>query len=305
MVPARAAQGAGIALIVLATASFALLDTSTKYAGALVPVLLLLWFRYAFQAMATLVLRLPVQGLGVLATRNPRFQVLRGLLLLITSVCSFLGLQHLPVGEFTAMVMLGPLAVTGLAAWVLGEQVTRGRWLVMVGGLLGALLVIRPGGQVFGWALLFPVVMVSAFACFQVLTSRMSTAENPYTTHFYTGLVGMVLMAPLGLAQWDNAVLAAYWPWCAVVGAAGTFGHWLLILAYRRAPASTLTPYLYTQIAFATLAGWIAFHHAPDALAWLGIAVIVVCGVVGAQLAQRDAARAALAGSATMQAGAR
>lgn len=306
MPPAHAAPGAGIALIVLATASFALLDTSTKYAGPLVPLMLLLWFRYAFQAVATLVLRLPVQGWRVLATRNPRFQMLRGMLLLTTSVCSFLGLQQLPVGEFTAMVMLGPLAVTGLAAWTLGETVTRGRWALLVGGLLGALLVIRPGGQVFGWALLFPITMVAAFAGFQVLTSRMSSDENPYTTHFYTGLVGMALMTPLGIAHWDNAALRTYWPWFVVVGAAGTFGHWLLILAFRRAPASVLTPYLYTQIAFATLAGWIAFRHAPDAWAWVGICTIVACGVAGARLARQEAARITpQADNATMQTPAR
>lgn len=292
-VPVRTASGGGVVLIVLATASFATLDTSTKWAGALAPVMMLLWFRYVFQAGATLLLRLPVQGWQVLATRNPRFQFLRGMLLLVTSVCSFLGLQHLPVGEFTAMVMLGPLVVTALAAWLLKEKVPLWRWLLLVGGLAGALLVIRPGGQVFGWALLFPVVMVTAFAGFQVITSRMSGDENAYTTHFYTGLVGTVLMAPLGLAHWDNAAWVAQWPWFVLIGAAGTFGHWLLILAYRTAPASTLTPYLYTQIAFATLAGWLAFRHAPDALAWLGIAIIVCCGVAGALLSAHEASRVA------------
>lgn len=303
MEPSRASTGAGIVLIVLATAGFATLDTSTKYAGAIVPLMMLLWFRYLFQAVATLVLRFPVQGWRVLVTANPKFQVLRGLLLMVTSACSFLGLQHLPVGEFTAMVMLGPLAVTALAALVLKEKVSRIRWALLCGGFSGALLVIRPGGQLFGWALLFPVVMVTAFAFFQILTSRMSGGENPYTTHFYTGLVGTVLMAPLGIAHWDGFSMAAHWPLFVVVGAAGTFGHWLLILAFRAAPASVLTPYLYAQIAFATLGGWVVFRHAPDALAWAGIAVIVGCGVASALLSVREARRlGTLAQAATMRA---
>lgn len=294
MTPPRSAPGVGIALLVLATGCFVVLDTATKHSGQFAPVMMLLWFRYAFQAVVTFALRLPVQGWGVWRTAHPRFQWLRGGLLLVTSTCSFVGLQHLPVGEFTAMVMLAPLAVTGLAAWALKEQVSARRWALLLGGFAGALLVIRPGGQVFGWALIFPLLLVLAYAGFQVLTSRMSANENPYTTHMYTGLVGMVAMLPVALWQWDSAALREHWPWYLLLGAAGTFGHWLLILAYRRAPAATLSPYLYGQIGFATLAGWLAFQHTPDAWAWVGIAVIAVCGVASGLLTAQEAAQARL-----------
>src|SRR5450759_713360 len=127
----RSHQGGGILLIVLAALAFAVLDTVTKYAVTLVPVLMLLWFRYAFQALLTLVLRFPVQRRGLFTTPNPRFQTLRGMLLLITSACSFFGLRYLPVGEFTAMVMLSPLVATAMAAWVLKDHVSHQRWLLM------------------------------------------------------------------------------------------------------------------------------------------------------------------------------
>src|SRR5665811_555255 len=110
----RSRQGGGILLIVLATLAFAVLDACTKYAITLVPVLMLLWFRYAFQAVLTFVLRFPIQKTGLFVTQNPRFQILRGVLLLITSACSFFGLRYLPVGEFTAMTMLSPLVATCL-----------------------------------------------------------------------------------------------------------------------------------------------------------------------------------------------
>lgn len=278
-------------LIVLATLCFALLDTATKYATKLAPVLMLLWFRYAFQAVVTFALRFPVQKLSLLATPNPRFQALRGVLLLTTSACAFFGLQHLPVGEFTAMVMLSPLVATALAAWVLKDQVSHRRWGLMVAGLLGVLLVVRPGGQVFSWALLFPVVLVTTYGWFQVLTSRLSTEENPYTTHFYTGLVGALVMSPFMLFSWDTAALLSYWYWFVLLGFLGTFGHLMLIRAYMRASAPVLTPYLYTQIAFATLAGWLVFRHVPDALAWLGIAVIAASGVGNALLSAHELAR--------------
>lgn len=283
----RSRQGGGVLLIVLTTLSFASLDTATKHAVTLAPVLMLLWFRYLFQAVVTLALRFPAQGRSLFITPNPRFQALRGALLLVTSACSFFGLQYLPVGEFTSMVMLSPLAATALAAWTLKTPVPKSRWVLMVVGLLGVLLVIRPGGKVFGWALLFPAVLVTAYSWFQVLTSRLSGEENPYTTHFYTGLVGALILTPVALLHWNTSALLNHWPWFVLLGFLGTFGHLMLIRAFQRAPAPVLTPYLYTQIAFATLAGWLVFDHVPDTLAWLGIAVIAASGVGNALITAR------------------
>ncbi len=287
----RSRQGVGIVLIVVAALFFATLDASIKHAAVLAPVLMLLWFRYAFQALATLALRFPVQKFGLLATANPRFQLLRGVLLLVTSACSFLGLQYLPVGEFTAMTMLSPVAATALAAWVLKTHVSHQRWLLLIAGLTGVLLVVRPGGQVFSWALLFPALHIASYAWFMVLTSRLSGEENPYTTHFYTGLVGTLLMCPVVAFSWETAALAAHWPWFVLIGFLGTFGHLMLIRAFARAPAPVLTPYLYTQIGFATLFGWLFFSHVPDTLAWLGIAVIASSGIGNALLLSREVNR--------------
>jgi len=287
----RSRQGGAVLLIVAASLAFALLDTATKHATQLAPVLMLLWFRYAFQAVVTFALRFPVQGRGLLATPNPKFQTLRGVLLLTTSFCAFFGLQYLPVGEFTAIVMLSPMVATALAAIVLKNHVAPQRWALMALGLIGVLLVVRPGGQVFGWALLFPTVLVVAYAWFQVLTSRLSGDENPYTTHFYTGLVGALVIFPVALFSWKNQALIDHWPWFMVLGFLGTFGHLMLIRAYNRASAVTLAPFMYTQIAFATLAGWLVFRHMPDTFAWAGIAVIAASGVGNALQSAREATR--------------
>ena len=287
----RSAQGGGILLIVLTSLAFATLDTATKHATQLAPVLMLLWFRYAFQAVVTFLLRFPVQKASLFTTPNPKFQVLRGVLLLTTSFCSFFGLQHLPVGEFTAIVMLSPMVATALAALVLKNHVAHLRWVLMGLGMLGVLLVVRPGGQVFGWALLFPVLLVVTYAWFQVLTSRLSGDENPYTTHFYTGLVGTLVMCPVVLLSWNTQALLDHWPWFVLLGFLGTFGHLMLIRAYNRASAVVLMPYLYSQIAFAMLLGWLVFRHMPDALAWIGIAVIAASGVGNAMLSAHEAQR--------------
>ena len=280
----QARQGLGIGLIVLSCLSFSILDTSVKHALTLAPAAMLLWFRYGFQAVITLVLRLPVQGRALLATEHPRFQVARGLLLLVSTVCAFFSLKYLPVGEFTALVMLSPLVATGMSAWFLKVRVQRLSWVLLVSGLLGVVLVVHPGGSMFTWALVFPAVLVCANGGFQVLTSRLSGADNPYTTQFYTGLVGAVAFSPLLWYFWDGAALWAHWPWFLLLGICGAFGHLMLLRAFMHAPAPVLMPYIYTQIGFAMLMSWLAFDHVPDTLAWLGIGVSALSGVANALL---------------------
>ena len=137
---------AGVALAVAACGCFAMLDTTTKFVSTSVPLLMALWFRYAFQAISTTVTVLPLRGVSALRTRHPKFQCLRGVLLLASSLFAFASLKYMPVGEFTAIVMIAPLAITVLAATVLKEKVSPMRWALVTGGFIGTLVIIRPGG---------------------------------------------------------------------------------------------------------------------------------------------------------------
>jgi drug/metabolite transporter (DMT)-like permease len=205
------------------------------------------------------------------------------------------------VPELTSINMLAPLLVTLLAAWLLHQRVSRLRWLLVCGGLIGALIVIRPGGGLFGLAVLVPLAGAFTYAAFQVLTSRMSALDNPYTTHFWTGLVGMLIVTPLllwhapALAEAARAATAAQWAILTAVATLGTGGHLLLILALGMAPTATLMPFIYTQIPIATALGWLVFGQLPDSIAWLGMAVIMACGATAAwlNLSMRPAVAAA------------
>ena len=279
---------AGIAMAVLAVACFAALDTATKLAVMTVPVLMGVWFRYSFQAVATTAVLLPLHGPALLRTRHPRYQALRGLLLLGSTVFAFLSLRYMPMAEFTAVVMVAPLAITVLAATVLKERVSPLRWALVAGGFAGTLVILRPGGEAFGWAMLLPLGLVVSNAWFQVLTSRMAQTENPLTMHFYTGWVGALATSFVLPLAWQALPSWHSWALLCLMGLLGTVGHFLLILAYRRAPASTLTPYLYAQIGFAMLGGWWVFGQVPDAASLMGIALITVCGAAGAWLTMRE-----------------
>ena len=148
---------AGIGLVIVAVACFATLDTATKVSTTGVPILMGVWFRYAFQAVATTLVLLPRYGIAVLRTEHPRYQLLRGALLLASSTLAFLSLRYMPLAEFTSIVLIAPLVVTLLAATALKEEVSPLRWALVAGGFVGTLVILRPGGTVFSWAILLPL----------------------------------------------------------------------------------------------------------------------------------------------------
>ena len=292
----------GVLLILLAAACFASLDSTARGLSQPdgrwgVPVLLIITLRYTVQA-GVMAVALAPRGRAGFASAHPRFQWLRGLLLLATSFCSFFAVRSMPVPEYTAINMLTPLLVTVLAATVLREPVSRLRWALVVGGFAGALVVIRPGSGTFGWVVALPLMGAAAYASFQVLTSRLSGTESPYTTHFWTGFVGSVVLWPVlavaAVTQGLDATLAllqslqaSAWALMGLCGLFGTIGHLFLILALGKARTATLMPFVYVQIGFAGLIAWVAFDQVPDHWAWVGMAVIAACGASSAALNMR------------------
>lgn len=285
----------GITLILLMAGCFATMDTSIKYLGAFVPVLLIMWGRYLTQTLVMTVWLLRSKT-STFRAAHPKFQLLRGILLLLTSSASFYGVQYLPVAEFTAINMLTPVIVTLLAGWVLHEKVSPLRWALVCGGFAGALIVIRPGSGMFGWAVVLPLAGAVSYASFQVLTSKLAALESPFTTHFYTGLTGtavltpLLLTSPIDIVGTLQAATAGHLALMLGIGLLGTTGHLLLILALGLAPTSTLMPFVYTQIAFAAAISYAVLGHAPDAWGWVGMGVVAVCGAASAWLNVRKAA---------------
>lgn len=286
---AHASSLAGIGFAVLATACFATLDTTTKSISAGTSLLVALWFRYSFQAVVTTALVWRGRGLRLFHTQHPRFQLARGLLLFGSSLLAFFSLKYMPVGEFTAIALMAPLVITLLAAWMLKEQVSALRWALVIGGFVGTLVIIRPDSEHFDWALLLPLVLVVTNSGFQVLTGKLAREqEDPITTHVLTGWTGTLLSSALLPFVWQTPPHWVAWLQLTLMGLMATLGHFLLILAYGRAPAATLTPYMYTQIGFAVLGGWIVFGHMPDRWTLIGMGLVALCGALGAWLTLRE-----------------
>ena len=280
---------AGIGFAVLAVACFAALDTTTKHVSASLSLLVALWFRYAFQAVTTTAIAWKGRGRRLLMTRHPRFQLARGMLLFGSSLLAFFSLKYMPVGEFTSIALMAPLVITLLAAWKLNEQVSPQRWALVLGGFAGTLVIIRPDTQHFDWHLLLPLLLVFTNSSFQVLTSKLASyEEDPMTTHVLTGWTGTLLASCLLPFVWETPPKWVVWLQLLIMGLMATLGHFLLILAYGRAPAATLMPYMYAQIGFAVLGGWLVFGHLPDQWTLVGMGMVAVCGALGAWLTLRE-----------------
>ena len=285
----------GIVLVVAASSCFAIMDTTVRYIGAFFSVALVLWVRYALHALAMSVW-IALSAGKTFRTANPMFQIARGALLAFSSSMAFAALRYMPVAEFTAIVLLTPLMATLFARTVLREPVSRLRWALVAGGFIGALIVIRPGSGLIGWAALLPLAATISNAAFQIMTSRYAPHENPFTTNFYTGATGVAIATPLLLASGGGtfdalaAAPVAHVAALMALAALGTTGHLLLIMALAKAPASTLMPFQYAQLAVAALAGFLAFGVVPDALGWIGMVVIAICGAASAWLNLREAA---------------
>jgi drug/metabolite transporter (DMT)-like permease len=272
---------AAVGLMAGAMACFAAMDTTTKLLAASVPLLMVVWARNVFQLAVVTATLLPRRGRALLRTRRPGLQLARAILLLGTNFTGIVGLSMMPLAEFTSILLLTPLALTALAALVQKEPVPALRWLCVLGGLSGALLVLRPGAHAIAGIAVLAAAIVAVNTSYQWLTSRVAQLEDTGTTQFYSGAIGTVLCS-LGVPFVWQALPGGDWALLALVGLLGMSGHQLLIQAYARATVSTLTPYLYLQLAFATLAGWLVFSHGPDAWALAGIALIAGCGIFAA-----------------------
>jgi drug/metabolite transporter (DMT)-like permease len=291
----------GIAWLIAGTACYAVMDALSRVAGPLYGVPLIMVVRYGVHALAMGLWRWVrhARGAPVVHASTPWRQGVRGVALFAAASLAVLALQHMPVAEYTAVVLLTPLIVTLLAWALLKQRVTAWQGLLVAGGFVGALIVIRPGSGLFGWGAALALGVAAFNAVYQLITNRFGSQEDAVVTNFHSGWIGLLLSCVwLALAQ-DSvpAALLQHGPSVTdlalllSIGALATVAQLVLIMALARAPAATLMPFCYGQLGFGAWAGWLALGDVPDAWAWLGMAVIATCGVAAAWHAATRAAR--------------
>ncbi|GJE56505.1 Riboflavin transporter [Methylobacterium thuringiense] len=286
---ARRDRLVGIGLMCLAPIFFAGLDASGKIlAREGVDPLLSTFMRYAVNVVLVTAVLNPVTKPGVARTRRLPLQVARSLLLFGSTACNFLALRSLQLAETVSIQFAAPLAVALLAGPLLGEWSSRRRLVAIAFGFVGVLVIVRPGIGTMQPALLFCFGNMSCYALYIIATRKLAAYDSSATTIFYSGLAGLLLMSPLLPWIWTTPASPLAWAMLIGVGLFGTAGHWLLVLAHARVPANVLAPFIYTQILWSVLLGFLVFGDVPSVWTLLGSAIIVGSGL--ALLAQ-DAAR--------------
>ena len=269
----------GITLMIGAVACFACLDTCAKWLNRTMDPLQTASIRYVGSFLLVAAFFNPWTKKGLLQTHSLWRQCTRAGCLVIATVCAFSALRFLPLTEFTSITFSSPLIVALIAGPLLGEGIGIRRAIAVLIGFGGVLVVTRPGSHGVHPAAVLAVVTACANAFYSVATRLVAGHDSSETTLFYTGLVGSLLMLPVAPFVWETPSSAPVWLAMAGVAAFGALGHWLLILAHERAPASIVAPFFYAQLLWGTLLGWIVFSEIPDRWTLIGGAIVMGSGL--------------------------
>jgi drug/metabolite transporter (DMT)-like permease len=274
-----AARLRGIALMCLAMLMFSVLDTSAKYVSRTMPALEVVWARYAISVVFAAIVLRPWADWRVYAMRRPWIQTLRACFLLGSTIFNFIALRYLQLAETAAIAFAAPFFIVGLAGPVLGEWAGPRRWAAALIGFVGVIIIVEPGPATFQPAALLPLAAACCYAGYNLTTRLLSGVESPASMLLYPAIFATAILTPplpfVGNLPPDWLIGALM----LVMGAAGGMGHWFLIVAHRRTPASLLAPFQYTQILWMPLFGYLVFKDVPDWNTALGAAIIVASGL--------------------------
>lgn len=269
----------GIVLMCLGVAMFPFMNAAVKLLTAHYPVMQIVWARFTGHLIVMLAVFLPRHGRRLFATRRPAIQLGRSLLMLVSNLVFVMAIGRVPLATASAIGFTSPLLVTAMSVPLLGEHVGRRRWSAVLVGFAGALLIIRPGGELADPAVLLLLVSAACYALYQIATRWVALYDGAATGIVFAALLGSVVMSlvlpfvfvpPRSL--FDLALFLS-------LGLIGGAGHYLLICAFQRGPAAVLAPLGYVELIGTSILGYLIFGNFPDALTWAGAAIIIASGL--------------------------
>lgn len=272
----------GIGMMLAAYFLFSMIDTSAKWLASLgLSALQLAFMRYLGHGLiSTMLIGRGGWSRDRFATDHLGLVLLRTYLLVASTALNFVALTYLPLTVTSAIMFSAPVIVCALSWPLLGERVGPWRWFAIMLGFAGVLVVIRPGGAAFHWAMLLSVHNAAALALYSIITRKLSGIVAAETMQVYMGVLGTLVLLPFAIATWVWPATGFDWVVMVLLGLWGWAGHEVYTRAHAYAPANTLMPYTYSFMLYLTVAGYLVFGHVPDAMTLLGAGIIVVSGLV-------------------------
>ncbi|MEP9357031.1 DMT family transporter [Xanthobacter sp. KR7-65] len=268
----------GIALMCLAVMSFALTDTLAKWLSGHINVFVVVWARYVIHFAFSLLVFNPWSVPGLMRTTRPLLQIGRSALLFMTTALNFTALQFLQLDQTVSIMFSIPFFVALFAGPMLGERVGAKRWIAIMVGFSGILLVVRPGAGGIHPAAILCLCAACTYALYSITTRMLARTDSSTTTLFYSSLVGSIAASlPLPFV-WETPHEPLVFGAMLGLGGIAGVGHFVLILAHARAPAATLAPYIYTQILSMIALGWLVFGQVPSPWTLAGAAIVIASG---------------------------
>ncbi len=266
----------GIILLSIATLIIPFSDGIAKILSQSFPVIEVVWFRFLFQTLIFTPLTVSQYGLKSLNTGHWGLQILRATSMSVAIISYYVGLQYLPLATLVAIFFFSPLIVTGMSPIVLNEQLTKKRIMAVIFGIIGVLIIVRPGVEIFNFGYIFAILAGISHGIFMLLTSKLSNRVNPLTTLTITGGFGCFILLLFIDKQWqlpttcDESLMICVYALNATISQAAT------IRAYQMAEASLLSPFNFLELISAAFVGYFMFNNVPSLWVWLGASIIIL-----------------------------
>jgi drug/metabolite transporter (DMT)-like permease len=281
----------GIGLISLCFLLFTVLDGTAKWLVTVMPVFMVVWLRFVTHAIFQGVLLFPIKGLSLVRTKHLRWHVVRGLMFMLMTGMNFWALQYLQLTVTASIFFTVPIIIAIFSARVLREKLDAGRWIAILAGFAGVLFIVHPWGADFHPAMILAVGNAVLYAIFNLMTRRLAAYDSPETIGYLPAVGAAIGLTPFAIAVWEWPEGLLEWTLACLLGVLGGLGHYLLALAHRYAPSSVIAPFLYQQIIYMALFGYLVFGDVPSRAVWAGAAIVVASGLYLFSRERRLAAR--------------
>lgn len=269
----------GVALLLAAMAVLPFLDVCAKFLGEQgMPIVQIVWARMAFGLLFTAPPLLLKEGAAALVPRRIPLHIIRSILLMVSTFAFFLALTYQGIAETLAVFFVQPLVVTMLSPVLLGERVGINRWLAVLVGFIGTLIIIRPGIVAINPGSLLALSAGTSLACYMLLTRRIAGRDSAIATTYYTTLMGTLIATAAVTFVWQTPT-PSQWLLMILLAAIAAAGHYLIVRAYDYAEASLLAPLAYTEMIVAVIVGWVFFGGFPDGWTFVGVAILIASAI--------------------------